>query len=283
MRQGTAVRVDNDRCRRVASIIGAVDVPVPAEEGPLAGIIESAVPNFYFVLVAICHQTSPMGQTQLSGKLKDGTTASGWDYLRKRFLDRAVERSELLDPNAWLSTTTDAVERMFEDEDHQRTLIGSDRRAMLIRDLGQRFRALGVNDIRAVYVQSQGWLRRPDGGMYQLLRSFEAYRDPIQKKSSFFLELARGQAGWTFKDPEALSPPVDYHEVRGHLRLGTVVVEDAGLRERLRTGADVSSVEDTDIRGAVQEAIERVSSHHGKVSCSRLHYLFWNTFRNCCK
>lgn len=59
-------------------------------------------------------------------------------------------------------------------------------------------------------------------GLYRRLAGIRAYRDPVRKKSSFLLELLRSQCGWQFVDVENLSAPVDYHEVRGHFRLGTV-------------------------------------------------------------
>lgn len=45
---------------------------------------------------------------------------------------------------------------------------------------------------------------------------------------------------WVFADRDKLGAPVDYHEVRGHLRIGTVQIHDEELRTRLVEGRDVS-------------------------------------------
>ena len=52
------------------------------------------------------------------------------------------------------------------------------------------------------------------------LGNFSAYRDPVRKKSLFFLSLLRNSGLASFSDDGNLGPPVDYHEVRGHLRIG---------------------------------------------------------------
>src|SRR5205814_1834897 len=75
---------------------------------------------------------------------------------------------------------------------------------------------------------------------------------------------------------------VDYHEVRGHLRIGTVRVADSGLLKKLRAGQPVTSEEDIAIRQSVYDAIMRISRQSGVNDPSQLHYLFWNIFRSIC-
>lgn len=119
------------------------------------------------------------------------------------------------------------------------------------------------------------------GGLLELLSGFRAYDDPVRKKSLFFLSLMQNHGLWKFVDPENLGPPVDYHEVRGHLRIGTVRVLDPDLRARLYRGGEVSQVEDVAIRSSVYQAIMLLSRRSG-LGPSRLHYLFWNVFRSVC-
>jgi hypothetical protein len=92
----------------------------------------------------------------------------------------------------------------------------------------------------------------------------------------------RNTGSWKYQDPENLGPPVDYHEVRGHLRLGTGVVQEEGLRRKLLRSLPVTAEEDVAIRMAVYDAIMLLSRLTGISSPSRLHYLFWNVFRACC-
>ena len=87
---------------------------------------------------------------------------------------------------------------------------------------------------------------------------------------------------WNIRDPENLGPPVDYHEVRGHLRCGTVLITDDTLAGKIQRSEAVSAEEDVAIRQAVAEAIVRIGRSTGPTP-SRLHYLFWNIFRACCR
>ncbi len=92
----------------------------------------------------------------------------------------------------------------------------------------------------------------------------------------------RNAGFWQFADPENLGPPVDYHEVRGHLRIGTVEIQDPQLEAKLLARQEVTSSEDIAIRKAVHDAIMLVSEATDHRNPSRLHYLFWNVFRSCC-
>jgi hypothetical protein len=92
----------------------------------------------------------------------------------------------------------------------------------------------------------------------------------------------RSQCGWRYVDAENLGAPVDYHEIRGHLRVGTVVIRDSVLLEAIRTGREVTSEQDLAIRSAVYAAVQSISRSVGRTDAATLHYLFWNLFRRCC-
>ena len=105
---------------------------------------------------------------------------------------------------------------------------------------------------------------------------------PVRKKSFFLLGLMRNSVGWRYADEEELGAPVDYHEMRGHVRLGTVVVHAVQLREKLLNRTPVDETEDVALRGRVAEAIRTIADFAGVRDCMRFHYLFWNLFRSIC-
>ena len=120
-------------------------------------------------------------------------------------------------------------------------------------------------------------------GLLELLASFEAYgADPVRKKAFYFLAVMQNTGLWTYKDPENLGAPVDYHEVRGHLRYGTVKIVDESLKNKILAQEEVTQQEDVQIRNAVFQAIATISQLTGK-DANQLHYFFWNMFRNCCR
>jgi len=65
--------------------------------------------------------------------------------------------------------------------------------------------------------------------------------------------------------------------------LGTVTIVSSELRNKIERRETVTRLEDLAIRGAVQQAITRISSLCKINDPCRLHYLFWNVFRSCCK
>jgi len=276
------VSVDDARCRLVAGELVAASVPKASEDSPLVDVSPAHLPNFYLFGVAICHQTSPRNGPRLGGRLEcQSRDAWGWDYLRLRLAERVAQDAAPLEPSKWTRIDAATLSRLFADANGSETLSAVEERIALIRDLGTRMCSQGIDDVTAIFVQEQRTLENHGTGILPRLSQFDAYRDPIRKKSFFFLELMQNSCGWSFVDPHHLGAPVDYHEVRGHLRLGTVIVEDRGLLERVRAGIAVDAAADVAIRGAVANAIALIASMSGH-SASDLHYLFWNVFRNCC-
>jgi hypothetical protein len=279
----TMVRIDEGKCLEIASLLKRITIPPPEEEGSLQGLSREQLPNFYFLVVAICHQTSPVGGQMLYGTLDSGESCRGWDYLRKRLAERVTKDPNWIEPTRWMSTTACDLEELLADSSGRKTATGTERRAEIVQNLGSRCSELGLHNADELLARCEGWIvGSPSGGLYVLLSTFEGYRDPVRKKSSFFLELMRTQCQWPFRDIEHLGAPVDYHEVRGHLRLGTVNIQDAQLLENIQQRREVTPEQDLAIRTAVYGAIEQISREHGSTSPAVLHYLFWNTFRCCC-
>jgi len=277
------ITVDETRCQSVADILRRIEIPASEEDAPLVGLRSEDLPNFYLALVAICHQTSPAGGVQLHGRLASGRDLFGWDFLRSRWAEQVAADSTLNTPQRWALLSTAEVETLLTDTSGLSTLTDAAGRALLLRDIGEHLRRTGLDGASDLLIRAEGRLEsQSPAGLYSLLSAMRAYRDPVQKKSSFFLELMRTQCGWQYVDPENLGAPVDYHEVRGHLRVGTVVVEDPLLLDAIRRGAEITSDQDVAIRMAVYRAIQCISRVLPSSDPATLHYLFWNLFRRCC-
>lgn len=89
------------------------------------------------------------------------------------------------------------------------------------------------------------------------------------------------ELGWDIQDREYLKSPVDYHEIRGHLRIGTLILEDKTLLDKIQKGLPLTNEEDIKIRSIIQKVNEDIGSQTGLTS-SVIHYLLWNVFRSCC-
>jgi hypothetical protein len=114
------------------------------------------------------------------------------------------------------------------------------------------------------------------------LRATKAYSDPNEKKARLLIGLLRDAHGWEFRDAHRLGAPVDYHEIRGHLRIGTVVVRDSALRRRFQSDA-LTDYDDIVIRAAISEAIVAIAGDVPGNDALKVHYILWNYFRSLCR
>ncbi len=275
------LRVDVAACRRLASVLASRPIPPDEEDSSLPGFSRGEVGNFYLVLVAICHQTSPRGRPPLEGTIA-GKRKRGWDYLSAKLEDAARADRSLLDPARWADMTGSEFVGLFRDPVLGERLSSPDLRLALVQDLGRGMLRRGWQWFEDLYRLCEGRVATGEPNLFGLLGQFYAYRDPVRKKSCFLLALMRNSGLWQYADDDQLGPPVDYHEVRGHLRIGTVVITDPELRGKLLEGAPVTAEEDVAIRGAVYNAIMLLSELSELRNPSQLHYLFWNVFRTHC-
>jgi hypothetical protein len=141
--------------------------------------------------------------------------------------------------------------------------------------------AASSRSVQDLFDKSNGFLIDHSGGLLELLTQYKAYSDPVRKKSLFFAALMKNHKFWFYKDDSNLGTPVDYHEIRGHLRFGSVKIISNDLYEKILKQQLVTREEDIEIRRCVFDAIMYISKSTG-ITSSKLHYFFWNLFRNCC-
>ena len=193
-------------------------IPLDREESSLQGLSPEEIGNFYLFLVAISHQTSPQGKLPLEGSA-GGQHLRGWDYLFARFEDAARRDSKFLSPDYWARITADDFQTVFRDKQLGDRLTDSEGRASLINDMGRIMLARSWKSANQIYdLAGAGCIAGGKPNLIGLLSQFRAYRDPVRKKIYFFLALMQNTGLWTYVDPDQLGAPVDYHEVRGHLR-----------------------------------------------------------------
>ena len=273
--------IDVPRCRVLASLVANRQVPEDREDVVVRGPAALSIGNFFLFIVAICHQTSPQGKPPVEGII-DGSRRVGWDYLVAKLEAETSSDPSWLEVARWSECTPGDLEQLFTDPQFGKRLVGIERRAQLVRDLGLRMREQGWTNIDTLYEMCGARIRSGSPNLIDSLAQFEAYRDPVWKKSLFFLALMRNSGRWQYVDPQEMGPPVDYHEMRGHLRLQTVRVVDADLLSKLQNRTLITEREEIAIRRAVFNAVMIISVMSGVGDPSRLHYLFWNIFRAVC-
>ena len=280
-RIGSSVEVDTGKCHKLALLLSSISIPIDKEDSDLPDFSQEEMGNFYLLLVAVCHQTSPPGRLPLEGTVA-GQRLRGWDYLSARLEKEAYSERALLKPIRWTSLTGEELSSLLQDSELGNRLLNPEGRAWLIRNLGSVMQAEGWSWFEEIYELCEHRVATGKQNLLDTLAKFNAYRDPIKKKSLFLLSIMRNAGLWSYPDDSELGPPVDYHEVRGHLRVGTVKVNSEDLDRKLRNRKQVTAEEDLEIRGAVYDAIMMLSELTELRNPSQLHYMFWNVFRSCC-
>lgn len=293
------VRLDHERIEKIGYLIKSLRIP-PAEETESLGtrLDWDELGNLLFLVVAICHQTSPRNGVVLRGTV-NGERLFGWNYLLQKWLSFAEGHRATLTPYWMSGCTANAVRDVLSDSQEGSTVTGPEMRAALIRDLGDVMLRDRTEFVAEYYHRTSGMLLEKtvsperllsaieesnrDGFLLRELSRFEAYgRDPLRKKLFLFLILMRRLAGWRYHDPEHLGPPIDYHEVRGGLRTGCIVIADPLLLQKVQSDMPLTAEEDVLLRRAQFQAVMRLSRISGKTS-DEVHRLHWNIFRNCCR
>lgn len=276
------VEVDNAKVENIAQLLSKTAIPDEEESNSHHFLWKQnvdALANAYFAIVAICHQTSPLGERRLEGHI-NGQVKYGWDYLKEKYLLAADSDSLLCSPSRWMTITPNDLASLFKDESLGLTLNRVSERTYLLNDLGQQLSMSGCASIAQLFKKCGRRLGGNDG-FVAALKNMEAYRDPAAKKAQFFLSIAIKECEWAPQDPEHLASPVDYHEMRGHLRIGMLRILDDELKTKVERGLTLTAGEDTALRLTVQAANDRIAKI-ARITTSKLHYLLWNVFRNCC-
>jgi hypothetical protein len=276
-KMGVAVStlVVQEACEAIAKKLNQMTLPVPKEDVPALPFTPHEEANFWFFLAAICHQTSPLGLPPLEGTVQ-GQYRRGWDFLVHSFLGFATENRELLSAHVWSRFEATDMVALFGPR-----LTEPRERSMLVVDLGRGLIEQGWASIFIANEYCCRYLRDHSPNLLEVLSTFRPFSDPVEKKSVFFLALMRNSKLWDYEDFDRLPAPVDYHEVRGHLRIGTVRIEDPSLMRRVMQEELVTDEDDVAIRTAIRDAIQVIADLTRKPP-NDLHYFFWNLFRTYC-
>lgn len=276
------VKVSERKIKQISRLLRGVDIP-PEEESDSHSFSWKTniklLANAYLAIVAICHQTSPYGEKKLEGCI-GGVRKRGWDYLKEKFLKKATEDKKWASFRRWQALSPIELSNIYRDNIVGITLSRINERTFLLNELGAKLLAEGYTYIEEAFEKCNRILGGKNGFL-NFLRKFQAYKDPVNKKAFYFLSIVKNECNWEIVDIDALSSPVDYHELRGHLRIGTISIINPELRYKLNKNLPFTIEEDTELRSLTQEINSRIARTCG-VESTVLHYLLWNIFRNCC-
>jgi len=231
----------------------------------------------YLFCAAICHQTQSL--------LNSDKNLIGWNYLEYVFSNLAKSDSKLLDIEYINSKTRDELiapfERLFpeNDENPQCTLDKLPERIGLLKDIAQVLQEKYESQIEKLINKSEMRLFNNGKGLYELLNDFQAFQDPLKKKSTLFIKLLFQSGIIYILDSEKFEPLMDYHMQRLLLRTSCIDVLDNELEKMLKNKVFLQS--DLEIREKCVEAIRLISKYSG-ISVLDLDDVFWAIGRSCC-
>lgn len=232
--------------------------------------------RLYFFSVGICHQTYQLANSSMN--------LYGWDYLEYGFLKMIESSPALFEPTSIASSDSkrliDQISTFFAPEGDLCTLDRMQERVALYQDMAAgllRTSNGSVYEIISSCSDINGNISTLR--LYEKLKAFEAYRDPLNKKSSFFIKLAIDAGLIKIADAENLVPVMDYHMQRILLRTGCVIVEDDILAEALRQRKPMES--DVEIRRMCTLASSEIARRAG-LNVLQMNDILYLAARSCC-
>jgi len=231
----------------------------------------------HFYAVGICHQTYVLANPKLN--------LYGWDFMEYGFLDILNNDSNLLIAKEIVKLSNqELIERIkpFFAEDNQSekcTLDRLEERAELWMDMAEGLQKYFGGKIENLFDQNDWQKTQNAESLYKSLRLFEAYSDPLQKKSGVFLKLVADANLVNLGNLINVIPIMDYHMQRVLLRTGCVEVNDKDLKNKLQKRLPIS--DDEPLRKACIESMEiiaKISDFHS----FKMNDVFYTLGRSCC-
>ncbi|MET1102006.1 MAG: hypothetical protein ABWW69_05995 [Pyrodictiaceae archaeon] len=218
------------------------------------------VARYFIVLVAMDHRLSRPGKPY-EARL-DGKTYHGADLLYRLGMAKYREDPEFFAPSRLAKITTRdilgwlCVDRVCPPD--------PERRAALLRDLGLKLEEIYAGSVTELLREARSRLHGPpeEPGLVELLQTFMAYNDPVEKKAMLLAKFLERRGIFTITDPWNKRVPVDNHLARIALRTGIVRLED-NLMKLVTSRRHVDRWLDTLLRITIREAWHVVAFNTG--------------------
>jgi hypothetical protein len=203
------------------------------------------------------------------------------------YLFRAFRRPLESDPDFYtpqrqaVLTRTDMV-KLFKADDGSDPMPALDLHLEMAQRYGADMLALGKTPQQILASAQRSSM--PLHALLEELDKISGYKeDPLRKKSNLLALVLnqRPEHFLRFGDGEAVPPVIDYHTMRGCLRMGLIDLLDEGLKEKIAARKIVTADEEWAIRYACYLAVEEVVRVSGK-SLGAVDWFFFAYSRQHC-
>lgn len=268
------VLVDSNQCEKIGKTVASLDFKESFLKRAFLTIeiSDELKTAMYYYAVGICHQTYHLANPKLN--------LYGWDFLEYGFMDIAQHRPELLDAQhlVQLSPTqlANEIQPFFAPQNiaENCTLDNLEERTRLWLQMAELINKSDLSHLEYI-LKYNG---KADY-FYNELKQTEAYSDPLQKKTSFFMKLLEDAKLIKITTDDDLIPIMDYHMQRVLLRTGCVEVLDDDLKSALQSRLVLQ--DEQELREACIKAMKLIAQHSG-YSVFKMNDVFYTMGRSCC-
>lgn len=238
---------------------------------PGANIEKDLQLMFFIAMTAIDHRLTVSGHSYEAEV--DGKKYRGADLLWIRGKHLLNSDPSIFSPSGLANIDSAAIKRWFGD------IWDYGVRAFLLQDIGIKMLKL-FGSPTALVSKSEGHLFNGGHGFIELLKSFSAYTDPVEKKAMLLAKFLHGRGLIRFIDTWNEEVPVDNHLTRIAIRLG-LVEPSRQYMEMIMTATPFTPQQDIALRFSIRYGWKLVSILSG-IEPFALDDFLWSFGRTTC-
>lgn len=267
--------IDERRVARMAEIVAGMGYrPIRFDDPRLVPhrLSPEGLRHYFFFLTAIDHETHGSG-IRYEAEV-NGSRFHGSDLLYR--LASQADRAEpaLFTPAAMRAIDADKVAAVFTAP-NGRSLPDPELRAALLRDAAERLIAEYDGDLGVLFARAGNRLvGRTTPGIRERLARFQAYADPLAKKTNLLVKLLRRERLLTLRDEENIDIPVDPVVMTAALRSGVVQCTEKAIADQLARGEPLGDETVPALRRKTADAFRQVAARSG-LAVDALDDLLW--------
>jgi len=210
-----------------------------------------------------------------------GDELKGAFYLFQAYTKRLEKDPEFFTPKRQATQSLDDMKDLFRADNGKDVMPATQLHLDFAHTYGLSMLELGWTPS---YVVNQALSSKyPLKTFLEMLDKVGGYReDPLRKKSALLALILeqRPEKLFHFGKNETLPPVVDYHCMRGSLRLGLVDILDKELDTKIKNRQLVSPEDEWDIRHAIYEAVDLLPELSGR-SMGAVDWFFFMSRKRC--
>lgn len=212
----------------------------------------------------------------------DGDTLKGSAYLFRAFRRPPESDPDFYSPRRQAGLTRADMVNLFKADDGSDPMPALDLHLEMAQRYGADMLALGRTPLQILASAQQS--SAPLKALLEDLDKISGYKeDPLRKKSNLLALVLnqRPEHFLSFGEGEAVPPVIDYHTMRGCLRMGLIDVLDEGMKAKITARQIVTAEEEWAVRYACYLAVEEVVRVSGK-SLGAVDWFFFAYSRQRC-